>query len=99
MMFINYAPQTGITVSSSRYPGAYYGELCDVVEAYAWLDTEAVCCDLDGALATLKDGDWQTRFVDIPPAALEALYDAIRQATDNPDPSDPVLRSRTAPDA
>lgn len=98
-MFINYAPQTGITVNTYRYPGAYYGEICDVVDAYAYRELEAVCCDLDGALTALEDGDWQKRYVKVPPSALEALHDAIRQATDNPDTGDPVLRSRAAPDA
>lgn len=96
-MFINYAPQTGITVSNSRLPGAYYGEICDVALAVTY-NHELVCCDLDGAMATLNDAEyWQGHRATA--EALEALHDAIRKATDNPDPSDPVLCSRTAPDA
>jgi len=96
-MFINYAPQTGIRVSRSRYPGAHYGEICDVALAVTY-NHELVCCDLEGALATLSDATyWQGHRATA--EALEALYDAIRKATDNPDPSDPVLRSCTAPDA
>ena len=97
MMFINYAPQTGITVSRSRHLGAYYGEICDVVEAYWNLDRAPVCCDLDIARSILEcRGHWESKY---PPEALEVIRDAIRKATDNPDPSDPVLRSCTAPDA
>ena len=80
-MFINYTPQTGVTISRSRHPSAYYGEISDVAMAVTY-NHESCYCDMDGAKA-----------------ALEALRDAVREATNNPDPSDPVLRSRTAPDA
>lgn len=97
MMFINYTPQTGITVNTYRHPGAYYGEVCDVALAVTY-NHESCCCDLDDALTTLNDAEyWQGHRATA--EALEALHDAIRKATDNPDPSNPVLRSRAAPDA
>lgn len=59
MMFINYTPHTGITVSRSRHPGAYYGEISDVALAVTY-NHESCCCTLDGAKAALADSAyWQ----------------------------------------
>jgi hypothetical protein len=97
VMFINYTPQTGVTISRSRHPSAYYGEISDVAVAVTY-NHESCCCDMDGAKAALEDGAyWQDYRATA--EALEALRDAVREATNNPDPSDPVLRSRAAPDA
>ena len=93
MMFINYTPATGVTVNTFRRLGAYYGEISDVALAVTY-NHESCCCALDGAKAALEDGEyWQGSRAT--PEALEMIHAAITEATQ----SNPVLRSRTAPDA
>jgi hypothetical protein len=94
MMFINFTPATGITISHQRAISAYYGEIIDLVMAVTY-NHESCCCDLDDVKAALEDGAYLQHYR----GALEALRDAVREATNNPDPSDPVLRPRAAPDA
>ena len=96
-MFVNYTPHTGITVSRSRHPGAYYGEISDVALAVTY-NHESCCCAMEGALATLGDSAYWQDFR-VTPEALGALHDAIREATDNPDPGNPVLCASITPDA
>lgn len=92
-MFVNYIPHTGVTVSRSRQPGAYYGEICDVAAAVTY-NHESCCCDLDGALAALEDGAyWQDHRVTT--EALEVIHAAIIHATE----SDQALREGDTPDA
>lgn len=56
-MFINYNPQSGVSLKTSRDPSAVAGNLGDLVKAVVAGD-EAVCCDAEGAKDALEDSEF-----------------------------------------
>lgn len=74
-MFINYNPQTGVSVSTSRNPSATSGDLSDLVKAVVSSD-ESICCDADGAKDALEDGAF---LASLNVADEEALQSAVEE--------------------
>lgn len=79
-MFINYDPNTGFSINTSRQPRGYANDdvtgLVDDVMA-----ERCGCCPLEGAKAALEDGHvWQGSSVSY--ELIEEIHDVITQWED-----------------
>lgn len=78
-MFINYSPQSGVSVSTSRNAEAYAGDLDDLIKAVI-AGNEAVTCTADGAKDALEDGEYLESLGIADQDALQSAVEEIHAA-------------------
>lgn len=74
-MFINFNPNTGVTVTSYRSPDSLVGDVSDLLLAVECND-EPVTCSVDGVVGVLCDSDYLAN-LKVSQNTVETVYNAL----------------------